>query len=95
MNFADTSQEPAREIGTTRGSYVQKRQGTHPAVRLGEDGTGRIHFLVATEAMISLQGKGVFKAVYRTGRRLIAVTVPVIPATGNASNRLALSHAYR
>ena len=55
-------------------------------VRLGEDGTGRIHFLVATEAMISLQGKGVFKAVYRTGHRLIAVTVPVIPATGKHSS---------
>ena len=50
-----------------------------------------IYFPVATEAMISLQSKGVFKAVYRTGRQLIAVTVPVIPAIGYASNRRAFS----
>jgi hypothetical protein len=83
------------KLGPLADRMSKKGKALTLPVRLGEDGTGRIHFLVATEAMISLQGKGVFKAVYRTGRRLIAVTVPVIPATGNASNRLALSHAYR
>jgi hypothetical protein len=50
------------KLGPRAGRMSKKGKALTLPVRLGEDGTGRIHFLVATEAMISLQGKGVFKA---------------------------------